>query len=148
MSCRTVQVQRHGVGEGQHLGDEGVAALGIAQEVAAHHAVGEGLQGVGVEVVFLHPFLEIADHAVHVAFHGEVLVGDVELLGAHQPQFVEVGDVDDDVGFAREASAFRAGTVRAGGRLPCRVRRAGRRQSAGSCAVPQPRAGAPQNWSS
>ena len=46
------QVQRHGVGEGQHLGDEGVAALGIAQEVAAHHAVGEGLQGVGFDSCF------------------------------------------------------------------------------------------------
>ena len=59
------------------------------------------MQGVGFIVVFLHPFFEVADHAVHVAFHGKAFVGDVELLGAHQPQFVEVGDVDDDVGFTR-----------------------------------------------
>ena len=74
--------------------------LSVAQEVAAHHLVGEGLQGVGGEVVFLHPVLEIADQAVHVAFHGEVLVGDVKLVRAHEPQFVQVGDMQGDIGFA------------------------------------------------
>ena len=101
----------------------------FAQEVAAHHFVGEGLQGVGVEVVALHPVFEVADQAVHVAFHGEVLVGDVELLGAHQPQFVEVGDVDDEVGFGGSPASSRSA------RHPCRAWPGGRRQSAGSGAV-------------
>ena len=137
-----------GFGEGQHLGNQAVAAFGIAQEVAAHHLVGEGLQGVGLEVVFLHPVLEVADHAVHVAFHGEVLVGDVKLLRAHEPQFVEVGDVDGDIGFTRGLSPLPAPPcrpVRAGWRPLPAARPGGRRQSAGSCAAPRPMAGAPQN---
>ena len=109
-----LQVQRLGLGEGQHLRNQGLAASGIAQEVGAHHVVGQGLQGVGDEVVVLHPLFEIADQAVHVAFHGEVLVGDVKLPGAHQSQFVEVGDVQGDVGFARAGQFAQHGSAFAG----------------------------------
>src|SRR4029077_2639212 len=31
--------------------------------------------------------------------HGEVLVGDTDAIGAHQPEFVEVRDVNHDIGF-------------------------------------------------
>ena len=95
-----LQVQGLRLGEGQHLGDQRLCAFGFAQEIGAHHVVVQRLQGVGDEVVVLHPLLEIADEPVHVAFHGEVLVGDVELFGPHEPKLVEVGDMDGHVGVA------------------------------------------------
>ena len=68
-----LQVQRLGLGEGQHLRNQGLAAWGIAQEVAAHHLVVQGLQGVGDEGVVLHPLFEIADEPMHVASMGKFL---------------------------------------------------------------------------
>ncbi len=72
------------------------------------------MQGVGVKAVILHPFLEVADEPVHVAFHGEVLVGDLEFIGAHEPQLVEVGDMDGDIGFARPGQFAQHGRTPAG----------------------------------
>ena len=82
-------------------------ALIIGEEVGAHVILRESMHRMGgvfvVRLANASPSRSV--HAHHRPLQGEVLVGDTDAIGTHQPEFVEVRDVNHDIAFT-PASQF------------------------------------------
>ncbi|WP_204800247.1 hypothetical protein, partial [Nitrosomonas nitrosa] len=113
-----LEVERWGFArEGEHVCYEGVGAVFVCQKEGAYVLVGKRLQGVGVVAVFVHFNFHVVDQAVYVACHEVVLVGNAESVRVHEAQFVEVADMNDQVGCLFCANEFpQFGYARFGGK--------------------------------
>src|SRR5438034_5950555 len=97
----SLQLKRLRGREGQHLREQCVAALGIGQEVGAHHVLREPVHRVTSVVVVDQPALHHPAQSMYVAaLQREVLIGDTETIGAHQPELVEVREMNRNIGLA------------------------------------------------